>query len=58
MCLKTVDKKTKKGTGIGYKAFESDLSHHFYFPYYGGRIKYEQWYQDRAKGGIFTSDHE
>ncbi len=54
MCLETVDEKTKNGEGYGYKVFVSDYSCHLRFPYYGGRIKYEQWYQDKAKGEVVT----
>ena len=52
MCLDTLDVGINKGTGVGYKVFSVGESYHLYFPYYGGRIKTDFWYKDKAKGQI------
>ena len=56
MCLQRVDKVTRKGTGIGYKVFTSDESYHTTFFVYGGRIKYNVWYHDKATERICIND--
>ena len=53
MCLQIVDEKIKGGTGVGYKVFLTDERYHLSFEYFGGRIKYNEWYQDKARGEIF-----
>ena len=53
MCLNTVDAKTKKGTGVGYKVFVSDKWYHLSFQYCGGRINYDEWYKDKAEGNLY-----
>ena len=49
MCLTVVDKKIRKGNGVGYKVFSIDRSYHLVFPYWGGRIKYDYWYVDKSR---------
>ena len=53
MCLKTVDKETKKGNGVGYKVFDIDEWYHI-FPQCQGdtRYKYGIWCEDRNKEDI------
>ena len=48
MCLQIVDEKIKGGTGVGYKVFRTDERYHLSFENFGGRIKYNEWYQDKA----------
>ncbi len=52
MCLVTLDKETQEGTGVGWKYFRSDASSHLEFAYYGGRVNYNTWLKDKAKGMI------
>jgi len=48
MCLETVDAKTKKGTGIGYKSFRYNNQYHIrseiLFRSGYNRYKYKKWY--------------
>lgn len=56
MCLDTIDEKTKKGSGVGYKRFGIDDSYHLRFPYQGGRPKLETWIGDKNSWDIIACD--
>jgi len=63
MCLDRVTGKPEKTSGVGYKIFEEDYSHHLYFQYFipkgeGRRVKYEHWYKDTASGRVEISPRQ
>ena len=53
MCLDKLDKKTEKGTGVGWKVFGIDNSQDL-IPIYlnRGHLKYNTWHEDKARGKI------
>ena len=59
MCLRTVDKKTKKGTGVGYKCFDIDEWYHISPEFQcRGRYYYDKWYTDDNQYKIEATNGE
>lgn len=57
MCLSSIDKKTRKGNGTGYKVFAMDDSYHPHFCIQGGRarVRYGVWMKDESRGVILIA---